>query len=65
MCEIELRPEGVWAHHMDTQTIYEWKIVEAVEEVDDAVIIFARGGGGLAKGRKEGDGNSRSYANGY
>jgi len=47
VCEVELRPEGVWARHMNTQTIYEWKIVEAVEESDDAVIIFARGSGGV------------------
>src|SRR5262249_18738821 len=45
VCEVELRPEGVWVRQMNMQIIYEWKIVEAVEEIDDAVTIFARGGG--------------------
>jgi YcxB-like protein len=47
VCEVELKPEGVWVRQMNTQIIYEWKIVEAVEEIDDAVAIFARGGGGV------------------
>ena len=47
VCEVELRPEGVWVRQMNKQTIFEWKIVEAVEEVDDAVIIFARVGEGV------------------
>src|SRR5262245_3236693 len=37
VCEVELRPEGVWERQMNRQTIYEWKIVEAVEESDDAI----------------------------
>src|SRR5262249_18946360 len=32
VCEVELRPEGVWVRQMNRQTIYEWKIVEAGEE---------------------------------
>jgi hypothetical protein len=47
VCEVELRPEGVWVRQMNKQTIYEWKIVEAVEEVEDAVTIFARVGEGV------------------
>jgi YcxB-like protein len=47
VCEVELRPEGVWVRQMNKQTIYEWKIVEAVEEAGDAVTIFARDGGGV------------------
>jgi len=47
VCEVELRPEGVWVHQMNKQTIYDWKIVEAVEEGDDAITIFTRDGGGV------------------
>jgi YcxB-like protein len=47
VCEVELRPDGVWARQMNKQIIYEWKIVEAVEEVDDTVTIYARDGGGV------------------
>jgi YcxB-like protein len=47
VCEVELRPEGVWARQTNKQIIYEWKIVEAVEEVDDTVTIYAQDGGGV------------------
>jgi hypothetical protein len=47
VCEVELRPEGVWVRQMNKQIIFEWKIVEAVEEVDDAGAIFTRVGEGV------------------
>ena len=46
VCEVELRPEGLWLRQMDKQTIYEWKSLEAVEETADSVDIFSRDGGG-------------------
>jgi hypothetical protein len=47
VCEVELRPEGVWVRQMNKQIIYEWKLVEAIEEMDDSVTIFARYGEGV------------------
>ena len=47
VCEVELRPEGLWLRQMDKQTIYEWKSLEAVEETADSVDIFSRDGGGV------------------
>jgi hypothetical protein len=46
VCEVELRPEGLWLRQMDKQIIYEWKSLEAVEETADSVDIFSRDGGG-------------------
>ena len=47
VCEVELRPEGLWLRQMDKQTIYEWKSLEAIEETADSVDIFSRDGGGV------------------
>jgi hypothetical protein len=47
VCEVELMPEGVWVRQMNKQSIYEWKTVEAVEDVDDSIAIFTRDGGGV------------------
>ena len=47
VCEVELRPEGLWLRQMDKQTIYEWKSLEAMEETADSVDIFSRDGGGV------------------
>jgi hypothetical protein len=47
MCEVELRPEGVWVRQMNKQIIYEWKCVESIEETDDDIAIFTRDGGGV------------------
>jgi hypothetical protein len=47
---------------MKTRTTYEWKFVEAVEKVDDAVAMFARGGRGVVvrnRALKEDDQRSR------
>jgi hypothetical protein len=47
LCEVELRPEGVWVRQMNNQILYEWPSVEEVEETPDSVDIFNRNGSGL------------------
>ena len=47
LCEVELRPEGVWVRQMNNQVLYEWPSVEEVEERPDSVDIFTRSGSGL------------------
>lgn len=47
VCEVELRPEGLWLRQMDKQTTYEWKSLESIEETPDSVDIFSHDGGGV------------------
>jgi hypothetical protein len=47
ICEVEPRGEGLWLRQMDTQIIYEWKSLEALEETADSIDIFSRDGGGV------------------
>jgi hypothetical protein len=46
-CEVELRPEGIWARHNHTQTLYEWPGIASIEETDDSVDFRSRFGGYL------------------
>jgi hypothetical protein len=47
LCEVELRPDGVWVRSMNRQTIYEWPTVEEVKDTSDSVDIFTRDGSGV------------------
>jgi hypothetical protein len=44
-CEIELRPEGVWARQNDTQILHEWPSIVAIEETADSIDMRTRSGG--------------------
>jgi hypothetical protein len=47
LCEVELRPDGVWVRAMDRQTLFEWPSVEEIKETSDSVDIFTREGSGV------------------
>lgn len=47
LCEVELRPDGVWVRAMDRQTLFEWPSVEEIKETPDSVDIFTREGSGV------------------
>ena len=47
LCEVELRPDGVWVRSMNRQTLFEWASEEEVKETSDSVDIFTREGSGV------------------
>jgi hypothetical protein len=47
ICEVELKPTGLWTRSLDTQTTSEWKNVEELVVTEDSVDIFTRQGGGV------------------
>jgi hypothetical protein len=47
ICEVEIRPEGIWIRQMNRQVTYEWTIVDTIDDSGDAVNIFIRDGGGV------------------
>jgi hypothetical protein len=40
LCEVELRPEGVWVRQMNRQVLHEWPSVVEIKETSDSVDIF-------------------------
>jgi hypothetical protein len=46
-CEVELRHEGVWARQNDTQVLYEWPGLAAIEDTPDSIDFRTRTGGYL------------------
>ena len=42
LCEVELRPEGVWVRQGNCQVLHEWPSVEEIEETSDSVDIFTK-----------------------
>ncbi len=46
-CEVELRPDGVWARQSHTQYLYEWPSVVSIEDTDGSINFRTRTGGFL------------------
>jgi hypothetical protein len=47
LCEVELKPDGVWVRSMNRQTLFEWPSVEEIKETSDSVDIFTKEGSGV------------------
>jgi hypothetical protein len=47
LCEVELKPEGVWVRQMSRQVLHEWPSVVEIKETPDSVDIFTRDGLGV------------------
>jgi hypothetical protein len=47
ICEVEIRPEGIWVRQMNRQITYEWLIIDTIDDSGDAVNIFSSDGGGV------------------
>ncbi len=47
LCEVELRPDGVWVRQMDHQILYEWPSVEEIRDSADSVEVLTRDGSGI------------------
>ena len=46
-CEVELRPDGVWARQNQAQVLYEWPGVVSIEQTPDSIDFRTRSGGYL------------------
>jgi hypothetical protein len=46
-CEVELRPDGVWARQNQAQVLYEWPSVVSIEDTADSIDFRTRSGGYL------------------
>jgi hypothetical protein len=44
LCEVELRPDGVWVRQMNLQVLHEWPSVTEIIDTSDSVDIFSRDG---------------------
>lgn len=47
ICEVELRPDGIWVRQLQKQSIHEWPTVEAVSESADSIELFTNDGTGV------------------
>jgi len=47
ICEVELLSEGVKVRQMNRQILYEWTMVEDIQETSDSVEILTQDGGGV------------------
>ncbi|HEV7475042.1 MAG TPA: hypothetical protein VGN90_13400 [Pyrinomonadaceae bacterium] len=47
LCEVELRPDGVWVRQMDRQILLEWPSVAEIRDTADSVDIVPRDGSGV------------------
>jgi len=47
LCEVELRPEGVWVRQGHHQVVHEWPSIEEISETPDSVDIFTRDKSGV------------------
>ena len=47
LCEVELKPDGLYVRQMDRQIIYEWLSVDEIQETGDSIDIFTQDGGGV------------------
>lgn len=69
LCEVELTPLGVRIHNENSDSFFEWKLVEEIEATADSVDIFARIGGVVVRNRAFESNNTReefiALARGY
>lgn len=47
LCEVEIRPEGVWVRQGNRQILHEWLSVEEIKETSDSVDIFTKDKSGV------------------
>ena len=51
LCEIELRPEGVWSRGRGIEVLFNWKELTALEDCGDIIEFHFRGGFVMARER--------------
>jgi hypothetical protein len=47
LCEVEIRPEGVWVRDTDRQSVYEWSGIEEIRNVPGSIDVFGHGVSGV------------------
>lgn len=48
LCQVEIRSEGVWSRAFQRQIVFEWAVIQRIDDESDAVVISAgRSLGGL------------------
>lgn len=47
LCEVEVRPEGVWVRETDRQSVYEWSGIEEISAGAGSIDVFGHGVSGV------------------